>query len=100
MEKIIGQIEAIVNEAEYMRNAYFWSPPSVAFLRRDYEKKHSHDEVAWTEGGHDYTADYSVMCSCRNIYASGRYTRDGEKTNLTAVKNSLKRLKEKYKAED
>jgi hypothetical protein len=33
-----------------------------------------------------------VQCSCANVYVTTTYTRDGKKTTLTAVKNSLRRL--------
>lgn len=93
MEKIIAKIELIIDEAVTMKNAYFWTPPTKAAERRLYEEKHSHDVVSWEDGGHTYTAEYTVECSCNNIYAHGTYTRDGNKTTLTAIKNSLKRLK-------
>ena len=90
---MINKIEAIVAEAEAMKHAYFFRPQTNAGGRRSYEKQHSHPLVEWDEGGHHYTAEYTVSCSCRNVYASGEYTRDGKKTTLTAIKNSLTRLK-------
>lgn len=93
MTTLINNIEAIVTEAENMRNAYFFTSPKSASSRRWYEKEHSHEEITWEENGHSYTAEYRVSCSCANVYARGIYSRDGEKTTLTAIKNSLKRLK-------
>lgn len=98
MKEIINKINAIVEEATFMKNAYFWNPPCNATGRRSYEKQHSHSVVEWNEGGHHYTAEYTVSCSCKNIYAYGTYTRDGKKTTLTAVKNSLNRMEEMLKA--
>ena len=89
----IQQIEGIIDTAEKFRNAYFWSAPQTAGMRRSYEQYHSVPEIEWEEGGHTYTAAYEVQCSCRNVYAAGRYTRDGKKTTLTAIRNSLARLK-------
>ena len=91
-DSVINCIEEIVEEAERMRGAYFFSPPCNANRRRTYEARHTHDTVCWEEGGHSYTASYTVKCSCRNVYARGHYTRDGKVTNLTAIKNSLRRL--------
>ncbi len=99
MLEIINRIKAIVAEAEAMRGAYFFLPPQAAGMRRSYEKYHSHDEVRWTESGHEYTAEFRVSCSCRNVYATGTYTRDGNRTTLTAIKNSLKRLEAAAQAE-
>lgn len=92
MKEIICKIGAIIDEAERMKGAYFFSPPGNASGRRSYERYHSHDMIEWTEGGHTYTAEYVVSCSCKNVYAYGKYTKDGNKTTLTAIKNSYKRL--------
>ena len=93
MDKLIlASIKEIIDEAERMKGAYFFRPPQAAGMRRSYAKYHSHDEICWTEGGHEYTAKYEVSCSCNNVYASGTYTKDGKKTTLTAIKNSYKRL--------
>lgn len=88
----IAKIQAVVDCADEMRSAYFWAPPATASSRRWYEEQHSADLVEWEEGGRRYSAEFVTSCSCRNIYARGYYYRDGAKTTLTAVKNSLKRL--------
>lgn len=93
MENIIKALENIINLAEKMKNAYFWKSPGSAGMRRSYEKQNSAEKIEWTENGHVYTAEYITTCSCKNIYAHGEYTRDGKKTTLTAIKNSLERLK-------
>lgn len=92
MLETINAVKAIVMEAEAMRGAYFFRSPSSAGSRRAYEKYHSHDEVRWMEAGHEYTARFDVRCSCANVYVNGIYTRDGEQTTLTAIRNSLKRM--------
>lgn len=92
MKEIIAAVAAIIKEAEAMKKAYFWQSPGSAPVRRRYEEEHSHPLVEWEEGGHKYTAKYTVSCSCNNIYASGEYTKDGNKTTLTAIKNSYKRM--------
>lgn len=89
----LQEIAAIIAEAENMKNAYFFTPPGAASARRSYEKRHSHGPVTWQEGGHEYSAEYSVSCSCRKVYAAGTYTKDGKKTTLIAIRNSYKRLK-------
>ena len=89
---IIGSVRAIVNEADRMRNAYFFQSTQSAGARRSYEKYHSHDSVEWTENGHTFTAKYTVTCRCSNVYAAGEYTKDGKRTTLTDIKNSLARM--------
>ena len=85
-------LAAIIDEAENMRAAYFFRPPCNAAGRRSYERRHSHAAIAWQEGGHAWTAEYGVACSCANVYASGTYTRDGQRTTLTAIRNSYGRM--------
>ena len=88
----INAIRAIIEEAETMKNAYFFKSPTSAGGRRSYEKYHSHDMIEWEDNGHTYTAKYIVSCSCSNVYAKGEYTKDGKPTTLTAIKNSYMRL--------
>ncbi len=88
----IQEIKAIVDEAVYMKNAYFFNPPSKSSLRRYYEKKHTHDIVEWTEGGNLYSAAFDVKCTCTSVYAKGYYTKNGEQTNLKAIRYSLAKL--------
>ncbi len=90
--EIVAAIRTVVDAAETMRNAYFFTPPGSAGGRRSYERYHSAPRVDWNEGGHEYSAEYTVTCSCANVYAFGTYTRDGKKTTLTAIRNSLRRL--------
>ena len=90
---MLKQIESIIKEAETMKNAYFFNPPCSAGSRRSYEKQHSHPLVSWEDGGHTYTAEFTVTCSCKNIYVYPSYTKDGKKTTLTAIKNSYNRMK-------
>ena len=92
LKEIVHAVRRIVDEAERMRGAYFFTPPANAYGRRKDEQEHSHAKVQWKEGGHAYTAEYCVSCSCRNVYARGTYTRDGKETTITAIRNSLKRM--------
>ena len=91
MEKL-NAIKRIIDEADNMRKTFFTTPPFFASERRIYEKKHSHGLITWAENGHNYSAELCVTCSGRNIYAKGNYTKDGEKTNLTTIKNSYGRM--------
>lgn len=79
----ICAIAEMIETAEKFRASYFWTPPGNASERRN-----SIEPFAWEEGGHVYTAEFRVDCSCKNVYARGEYTRDGKRTTLTAIKNS------------
>ena len=94
MKEIIEGIREIIEEAEKMKASYFFHPDQTAGGRRSYEKRHSHEEITWKDGKDTFTARFTVSCSCRNVYAYGTYTRNGKKTTLTAIRNSLKRLEE------
>ena len=94
-DETIRKLSEIIREAERMQKSYFWKPPTNAGARRSYEKQHTHPEIRWHENGAEWTARYDVICSCSNVYASGTYTRDGAKTTLTAVRNSLIRMEAK-----
>lgn len=91
-KETISVLDEIIKTAEKFKNAYFWNPPYSAHGRRNMEYKNSFDTIEWVENGNTYTAEYSVRCSCRNVYAYGRYTKNGKTTNLTAIRNSYKRL--------
>ena len=90
----IDLLKKLVATADHYRYAYYMTPSSSAAGRRWEEKRYTVPEFTWTEGGHKYTACYKVSCSCAFVSANGFYTRDGKKTNLTAIKNSLKRLEQ------
>lgn len=89
----IVRLEGIIGEAENLRGAYFFTSPRTSHGKRAYEEEHSWDEVSWEENGDEYTAEFKVERTGSHIYAKGYYTKNGNKTNLTAIKNSLKRLK-------
>lgn len=93
MKQVIKRIESLIETAEKFKGAYFFTPPCNAAQRRKYEDQNSIPKFQWVEDGHTYTAKFKVDCSCKNVYAKGFYTKDDKVTNLTAIKNSLKRLK-------
>ena len=95
----IHQISSLIAVADHYRYSYYMTPSSLAAGRRLEEKRGTVPEFTWTEGGHKYTACYKVTCSCVHVYASGYYTRDGKKTNLTTIKNSLARLEAEQEQE-
>lgn len=96
----INNLKKLVATADYYRYAFYMAPSSSAAWRRLVEKCGTIPEFTWAEGGHKYTACYKVTCSCAHVYAKGYYIRDGKKTNLTAIKNSLKRLESEHEQEE
>lgn len=92
-EEIIRALESIIATAEEFKGAYFLKPPTNAIARRLYEKHHSIPFFEFKWNGVEYTCEYRISCSCSNVYANGLYTRNGNKTTLTAIKNVLKKIK-------
>ena len=54
-----------IDDVEYFKNAFFWTPPANAVGRRSYEKSHS-----WKKKGKNYRIGIEVSCSCNNIYVT------------------------------
>lgn len=92
-KEIINALESIIATACMFKGAYFFTPPGNASERRSYEKHFSIPFFAFEYNGVEYTCEYRISCSCRNVYAKGIYTRNGNKTTLTAIKNVLKKMK-------
>lgn len=86
------QIYAIIDNAETCRNSFYWHPSGNAGGRRANERKFNVPQVVWQDGDDIYTAEFCYRESCTHVYAHGYYTKNGNKTTLTAVRNSLKRL--------
>ncbi len=92
---IIDKIEDLIQMVDKCKGSYFWRPASSSSTRRWNESNRAIPEFSWTEGGNKYTAEFVYRESCHNVYAYGVYTRNGKKTTLTAIKNSLERLRGK-----
>ncbi|MBE5817928.1 MAG: hypothetical protein E7312_02625 [Clostridiales bacterium] len=99
-KELIEKLNNLVDIADYMKNSYFFSPPRNPEARKSYEERYSTELIKWEESGNSYSARYTTECRGRCVYAWGRYRKNGEKTNLKAIKYSLKRLEEDYKKND
>ena len=90
--KTVSDVKDIFAQSEKFRNVYFWKPEASAGLRRSMERRESRPIVEWDEGGHHYTAQFDVSCTCSHTEAKARYTKDGKWTTAVAIRNSLKRM--------
>ena len=99
MKDIKEKILDVIYEVDRCKGSYFWKPSGGASTRRYNERKHSIPEFSWCENGDTYTAAFVYQESCNNVYAYGVYTKNGKKTTLTAIKNSLKRMEQKSEKE-
>lgn len=90
--KTVADVKDIFDQAEKFRNVYFWRPEHSAGGRRSMERRESRPMVEWDEGGHHYTAQFDVICTCSHTESAARYTKDGKKTTAVAIRNSVKRM--------
>lgn len=90
----LSKLDQILRTHEQMRNMYWWNPPNTAAGRREFEKRCTHEEIAWTENGDRYTAATECTCSVKNIYYKGIFTRNGKKTKVDVIRRSYERMVE------
>ena len=96
----IHKIRALISVAENYRNAFYIPIPPTTYGCVLEEIRGTIPLFSWRDGYNTYTAGYSVKCHNYHIYAKGSYYCDGKKTNLTAIKNSLKRLEAEEEKEN
>lgn len=89
--EILNLIRQVITTAERLKNAYFWH--GVPYKsQKYYEQRDSVPEVTWEEGGHTYSAEIQTQYSNKHVYVNKYFYRDGNKTTLTAIKNSFCRM--------
>lgn len=86
--------DILVQNTKFSR-AYWWQPQPSANSRREMERRESRPTVEWDESGHHYTARFDVVCHYSYTEAMGYYVKDGERTNVTDIRNSANRM-ERY----
>lgn len=93
----IKRLVALVRDADRI-NAYKWhfaQAPRDRQARRATADALTHTGNAWTDAGHQWTANLVVSfgdMADQRWHIVADYRRDGRKTNLTAVRNSLTRM--------
>ena len=92
LESELRRLGKLVETAETMFGAYWYTPPQNASARRSYEERNTIDWIEWEEGRDSYRARYTVKCSAFNVYAWGEYYKNGHKTTLAAIRNSYVRM--------
>ena len=96
----IHKIRALIAVAEHYRNAFYMPVPLTMNEVIKEEIRGTVPYFTWWDGNTKFTACYIVKCKENHIFAKGYYTRDGKKTNLKAIKNSLKRLEKEQEQEE
>ena len=97
MKNKLKQIEDIIDTADYCMRSFLWSGDNGnRYMRNRRAKDFNCPEVTWVEGGDEYSAEYTFSQSRKHTYAKGYYYKNGNRTTLTAIKNSYKRLCQQY----
>lgn len=76
-------------------NTYYWNPAGSASGRRSNEKRHNSDVARFIAANREsldaagivIKFDYSE--SCHNVYKTCTITRNGKRSNITAVRKAL-----------
>jgi len=90
IKKVINQLEEIVNVIEKHKNAYFWAPALKAEERR---KTEFNDEYQFQIFDDYIEIEITRENSCKNVYFRRKIYFNGKKSNVTKIKNILKKLK-------
>ena len=92
LKRTVAKVERFVKSAEYVKNAWWWGGSYGDADWRESRGESLSDYAEWEEGGHKYTADLTVTLTKKYTRVERDYRRDGERTNLKAIKYSLKRM--------
>ena len=88
--KAITACKEVMFRSEKFRYCYFWEGDNGNQNARNYySRQWSVPEYAWNDGENDWSVSYSVTQSRKNTYASGEYRKNGQVTNLNAVRHQL-----------
>ncbi len=85
MMQLLNQIEETHVK---MKNSYFWSPPSNAARRRNYESYNSNSAVFYV-GDTLWEIHQSTDCSCKNIYYRLTIHVNEEKKDIRALRRLI-----------
>ena len=87
------KLEEFVTRCEYYKNSYFWTPPLSANQRRYREEKDSIELFEFKVNDDEYSIEFNVSMSCKNVYAKSHIYKNEVKTTLTVIKTLLKKDK-------
>ena len=76
-------------------NTYFWTPSGSASGRRSNEKRRNGEVAEFLAENADalkaanVEVNFSYSESCHNVYKSCKITRNGKRSNVTAIRKAL-----------
>jgi hypothetical protein len=87
-KKILARIQDIIDTNERYKNCYFWTSNKNASGRRAEEFERY---LKFFTKDDEYTIHQSLDISCRNYYYRLSIMKNGRKSNITILKNILKK---------
>lgn len=96
---IMRAIKRTIATNERYHGAYFWNPDTSARGRRCKERNFKSDnpDYYFSFGDYEWQVEHNYNESCSHCYYQLRIFKDDHNTNITALKNVLKKLEEKEK---
>jgi hypothetical protein len=96
-DDLISKIESTIKCAEHYKHSYFWNSASSADNRRRNEKKfkENYPNFEFKFDENKYNVNFSYSESAKNVYFSLEILKNGKKSNITSLKNILKKLTDK-----
>lgn len=83
----------IIQNNTKFKNTYFWSSPANASGRRSYKNYNSffyHFYFRYAGATYTIYADFSVTCTCKNIYIDKLYKIDNSQCTIARLKKIIK----------
>ena len=88
---VLCDVGYFINQCDYFKNSYFFQSPGLARARRKYEEENSISKFTVILNNDEYELEFTVNCSCNNVYVYKTIVKNGVRTNLKALRNSYKK---------
>jgi len=84
-----SKVDRALAQHERFRSSYMWRSHNGNRQQRSRWSERETWSVAFWHEGIRYQYDSSVHCSARNVYYRGRFSVDGKKATVRALKNLI-----------
>ena len=85
----LAQIEEVLDHHDTYKNSYFWNRDNGNGQSRTARERQLNFTVSIEHDGHCYQYVSEVSISRTNFYYKGRFTKDGNKSNVSLFKKLL-----------
>jgi hypothetical protein len=93
-KELITKLQYTITCAEKYKHSFFWHSSTSASQRRSNENKFTdlYKDYEFKYNGDNYEVKFSYSESAHNVYFSLNIYKNGSKSNITVIKNILKKL--------